>query len=72
MHWPQKVQPLSPSVRVRATPTVVWVPVPIRSQMPMVCTLSQIWMQRMHLTQRFSMRTTGLEKSVGMFFRSLI
>ena len=70
MHWPQNVQSLSPSVRVRATPTVVWEPVPIRSQMPMVCTLSQIWIQRIHLTQRFSMRTTGLEKSGGAFRRS--
>ena len=60
MHWPQKVQSLSPNVRVWATPTVVWVPVPIRSQMPMVCTFSQTCMHRMHLTQRFSMRTTGL------------
>ena len=70
MHWPQNVQSLSPRVRVRDTPTVVWDPVPIRSQMPMVWTFSQNWMQRIHLTQRFSTRTTGLEKSSGMRERS--
>jgi len=72
MHWPQNVQSLSPSVRVWDTPTVVCEPVPIRSQMPMDCTFSQNWMQRIHLTQRFSTRTTGLEKSSGMFRRSSI
>ena len=61
MHWPQKVQSLSPRVLVWATPTVVRVPVPIRSQMPMPWIFSHTWMHRIHFTQRFSIRTTGLE-----------
>ena len=72
MHWPQKVQSDSPSVWKRPTPTVVRVPVPTTSQMFMVWIFSHTWMHRMQRMQRFSMRTTGLEKSVGMFFRSLM
>ena len=70
MHWPQKVQSESPSFRASCTPTVVREPVPTRSQMCIPWMWSHTWIHRIHLTQRFSIRTTGLVKSVAMFFRS--
>ena len=49
MHWPQSTQSLSLMRRLWLTSTRVRLPVPDKSQTFTFCTLSQIWMQRMHL-----------------------
>ena len=49
MHWPHRAQSESLMTRLSDTSMVVRPPVPARSQMDRDWTLSQIWMQRMHL-----------------------
>ena len=59
MHCPQMEQSASSILRPFATPTVVRLPVFITSQTLRLCTLSQIWMQRMHLMHLLLSRMSG-------------
>ena len=82
MHWPQRAQSASVILRLPLTLTVVLEPVLVTSQMPSPCTLSQTWMQRMHLMHFSVSRMSGKLLSHGecsirslngrsMMFRSL-
>ena len=50
MHCPHREQSTSLNFLLSFTPIVVRYPEPLRSQTFRLCTLSQIWMQRMHFT----------------------
>ena len=72
MHWPHSVQSTSWMFAPPATSTRVWVARFVMPQMWDACTLSQIWMQRMHRMHLSLLRMSGKSCGHGVFARMLL